>query len=109
MRYDSNEGRLSFSVPDLEGGSRGTVPAQAFESIPPQTIYPAYSLHEKDDKITLLGCQRVAPGKHAVVPDDGPIADSEPGSPEQLVCLSSREKEVLATLLITHKQALTLT
>lgn len=49
MRYDSNCGTLSFSVNDSNWGV-------AFSNLPKIVMFPAVSLHDKDDKITLNTC-----------------------------------------------------
>jgi hypothetical protein len=48
MRYDSNHGILSYSFGDANWGI-------AFANLPKETLYASVSLHEKDDKISILG------------------------------------------------------
>ena len=52
VRLDTDKGNLSFHTQDSDWGI-------AFENIPKLTIYPAFSLHEKDDQISVLYCAKV--------------------------------------------------
>ena len=52
VRLDTDKGTLSFHTQDAEWGI-------AFENIPKVVIYPAFSLHEKDDQISVLFCTKV--------------------------------------------------
>ena len=53
VRLDTDKGNLSFLTQDSDWGI-------AFENIPKLTIYPAFSLHEKDDQISVLYCAKIA-------------------------------------------------
>ena len=49
---DTDRGTLAFQAKDNDWGV-------AFENIPKQTIFPAFSLHEKDDQISFLFCSKL--------------------------------------------------
>lgn len=77
VKFDTDKGKLSFYTPDFDGGV-------AFETIPKQTIYPAYSLHEKDDKITILSCRKVMEESE----------DGEGGDGRAVELLTNRESQI---------------
>ncbi len=83
-RLDTNKGTLSYSL--VDGGATGSSDwGLAFESLPKTRLFPAFSLHEKDDQITLLYCGKAgdntaiaAPASRATSPmPSSPIPASD--------------------------------
>ncbi|RYG70468.1 hypothetical protein EON64_00055 [archaeon] len=52
MRYNSDAGTLSYKTQDSEW-------AVAFESLPKVPMFPAFSLHENGDQLSLLYCEKI--------------------------------------------------
>eukprot|EP01038_Epipyxis_sp_PR26KG_P004035 gene4035-5772_t len=52
VKLDTYKGSLSFRSPDQDWGT-------AFDNLPKQKIYPSYSLHEREDQISVLFCYKL--------------------------------------------------
>lgn len=52
MRYNSDAGTLAYKTQDSEW-------ATAFESLPKVPMFPAFSLHENGDQLSLLYCEKI--------------------------------------------------